>query len=233
MKIVLFDVDDTLLKIPHRIYVKASEEMFKKVYGLPGIHEFLIEIKGQPECAIIKSVLEYAKRKGLKPKHTKITDTAHIVWANATKKVLKKNPAEVLPGIKKLLEELSKRKNIKLGILSGNSYWRSKAKIESAGLDKFFKNSKGELQGAFGNESTKRSQLIEIARKKIGQETDRFILVDDSIIGAKMVKSMKLPAIMVATGKISKEVLLKYSPYVFSDFGENRWKRAIKIIEKL
>lgn len=76
----------------------------------------------------------------------------------------------------------------------------------------------------------KRVQLVDIIEEDAKPE-DRFIIIDDSLIGAQMALERGIPIIMVATGRAAEQELRSFAPHVFSDFGENRWQRAVEIIK--
>lgn len=229
MKIILFDIDETILSCQGDANNKGSEKMFKEVFGVEA-NEEMINHTGNTEKANIETVIRLVKR--LNPKQeVEIPNRAYQVWAEGTGEVLKKYPALVLPGIKDLLKSLSQNPNLILGILTGNSRLRAEVKLKAAGLDSFFMTDEGVLAGAFGDISNKRSDLIPEAKEKYGAGT--YIIIDDSIVAAKMAKENNLLAILVATGKATVEELKTYSKYVFPDFGENRWQEAVKIISNL
>ena len=135
--------------------------------------------------------------------------------------------------MRELLTELTSNKEIKLGILTGNSLWRAEAKLESAKLDQYFRDENGQLMGAFGNESEERDGLIEIAKNRLGKPGDTQILVDDFLIGAEMAERHNISAVMVATGTSSVEELSAHVSHVFPDFGEERWREAADLIKRL
>lgn len=233
---VLVDIDETMLSVPEGINAKASSIMFKKVFGIDA-HEELIDNVGKTEMGIIKEVLEKVgvrqRSKEGESSFVEVPEEAYKVWAQATAQELKEHSPKVLPGIPDLLNALSKNPTIKLGLLSGNSSERAQAKLESVGLDGFFRDPKtGGLTGVFGEMAPRRAQLFDLIKQQATPE-DHFIIVDDSLIGARMAKEHNIPVLMVATGKATVEQLHDFTPYVFSDFGNNRWQQAVNVIEKL
>ncbi len=227
MKIILFDVDMTLLACSTEANVKGSEVMFKKVFGLDA-NEELINNAGKTEKGIIQEVVRFVQ--GLdSDQEVEVPNTAYQAWAEGTVKVLRTHPPTVLPGVIELLETLTTESDIKLGLLTGNSRFRAEIKLKVARLEKYFLNEEGVLVGAFGDISNKRADLIEEAKGKYGDGI--YVLIDDSLIGAKMAKENNVISIMVATGKASVEELKEYSDYVFEDFGGNRWQEVVKVIK--
>lgn len=224
---VLFDIDETMIATQKGLNAKASELMFKKVFNVDTNEETVDNIS-KTESWIIKAVLD---KVGIKI--DRVPDVAYKVWAEETSKILQVNKPEILHGIIEVLERLSKNRNIKLSLLTGNSPWRADAKIHHVDLCKYFiKSENHKLEGVFGDLSDERSDLIKIYKTRINKE-EKIIVIDDSLIGAIMAKEQNIPIISVATGKIPKPELQKYSKYVFDDFGNGRWQKVISTIEAL
>lgn len=233
---VLVDIDETAVSLQEGSNRRSSAVMFKDVFKIDADEE-LIDNFGKTEMGIIQEVLRKVGTSQAKterePSIVEIPEEAYIVWAQATAQELKDHPARILPGIPELLNALSKNPKVKLGLLSGNNQWRAEEKLKAAGLDTFFRDPvTGQLNGVFGNMAERRDQLFEIIKKQASAE-DRFVIVDDSLIGAKMAQEHNVPLIGVATGKASEEQLRVFTPHVFPDFGENRWQQAVSLIEAI
>lgn len=230
---VLIDIDETILSVPEGINAKASSLMFKKVFNLDA-DERMIDNVGKTEMGIIQEVLEKVGSVTLSSEHKshvlEIPKEAYEVWGETTSQELKNHPARILPGIFELLTALSKNPSVKLGLLTGNSSYRAEAKLNSARLDTFFRDPETQiLIGVFGEMAMKREQLFDLVIQQTTSE-DHFVILDDSLIGAKMAQTHNIPIIMVATGKATAEQLLNFTPFVFSDLGESRWKQAASLI---
>ncbi|KKP87232.1 MAG: hypothetical protein UR89_C0004G0021 [Candidatus Roizmanbacteria bacterium GW2011_GWA2_35_8] len=224
---VLFDIDETMVSLPKGLNSRASGLMFKKVFNV-NTNEETVDNFSKTESWIIKATLD---KIGVKIK--KVPVTTYKVWAEETSKMLLNIKAKVLPGIPELLDNLSENKKIKLSFLTGNSPWRADAKLHQTKLCKYFvSSSQHKLRGIFGDISEERIDLLKTFLKKI-DKNDKVIIIDDSLIGAMMSKVLGVPSILVATGKIPKSLLNKYSKNVFDDFGNNRWKRVVSIIENI
>ena len=237
---VLVDIDETMLSVPPGINKKTSAIMFKTVFNLDA-HEEMINNIGKTERGIIDEVLaEMGKRASTTEKERsfgKLSDElyaqAYILWADVAREELKENPPLIFPGIPELLKSLFEDPSVQLALLSGNSSWRAEVKLKSVGFDNYFRDPKtNKLEGVFGEMSPTRSGLFELLKEK-SDPNDKFIIVDDSLLGAELAKKYNIPAIMVATGPASLEELQKYSPYVFENLGDNQWQQALKIIESI
>ncbi len=225
MKIILFDIDETLLSCKAEADSKGSRKMFKMTFQIDTDEE-MINHTGKTEKAIIEDVIRFIKEMD-SDEEVEIPNKAYQVWAEGVGEILEKYPPIVLPGVRNLLETLAKSPdNIIMGILTGNSRIRAEVKLKAAGLDHFFMKDTGILNGAF-----KREDLIPEAKQKYGKGT--YIVIDDSIVAGKMIKEDNIPAILVGTGKASIDQLKQYSQYVFQNFGENRWQEAVEVINNI
>lgn len=229
MKIILFDIDETLLSCGKEANDRCSEMMFKTVFNIKASEDD-INHEGKTAKGIIEEVVRFV-RKLDNNQEVEIPNQAYQVWADSLKGLIKDYSPLILPGIRNLLEVLSKDKDFVLGLLTGNSRLQSKTKLTAVDLDHFFSNDEGVLLGVFGDISSRRSDLILEAKEKFGEGS--YIIIDDSIVAGKMVKENNIPAILVATGRATEAELKQYSNYVFKDFGENRWQEVIKIIKGL
>lgn len=224
---LLFDIDNTLLKIEDGVDEDSSRVMFKKIFNIDA-DESYVETYSKTEKCIINDVL-----KKFGQTQTEIGESAYQEWGRALKEILNKKPAKILPGINELLTNLSTNPKIKICLLTGNSVPRSESKLSSVKLDNFFRDyNTGKLRGVFGEISLQRVDLLKFFRNQI-EPNDKMIVVDDSLMGAKMSKEQNVPVISVATGKIKEEEFAPFTSYVFPDFGENRWKQVLTIIESV
>lgn len=227
MKILLFDIDSTLIECGAQVDSTGSEAMFKSVFGIDASESLIMNI-GKTEKGIIEEVL-LKLNPSLSADQIDIPNSAYEAWAESVRSSLKTSPPIILPGIENLLKVLLEDKNIRLGLLTGNSRLRADVKLEASNLKSFFTGNKGILTGAFGDVSNKRSDLVKEAKDKYGP--GEYILIDDSLIGAKLAKDQAITSILVGTGSASIDELKEYSDFVFSDFNEDRWKKAADLIK--
>jgi phosphoglycolate phosphatase-like HAD superfamily hydrolase len=193
-----------------------------------------VEKVGMTEWGLIEKVLT---RNNLPLPHNEqgkleIPDGCYQAWAEALRQTAKNQPTCLEFGIQDLLNGLEALDDIKLGLLTGNSYWRSEVKLEFGGIDSYFRDRTGALLGAFGNEARTREGLISFAEDRLVFLHDQLIIIDDSILGAEMVRDHNLVGILVATGSAKADDLRQYSSHVFENFGENRWQQVVKLIDE-
>jgi phosphoglycolate phosphatase len=85
----------------------------------------------------------------------------------------------VLPGIPDLLDWLSAREGVQLGLLTGNYEPVARLKLARAGIGKYFRSG----QGAFGSDSEDRAALPAIARRRAGTVGQPHPREDTIVIG--------------------------------------------------
>lgn len=124
----------------------------------------------------------------------------------------------IFPGIIEILEILSARKNIFLGLLTGNFKQSARIKLESANLNRFFSF------GAFGDDAPIRDLLPEVAKKRVSEKFNKDVdftntyIVGDTVYDVRCAKYAGAVSIAVGTGWGETEHLLDEKPdYYFED----------------
>ncbi len=211
----LFDIDGTLLHA-QGVGKRAFENALIKVLGI----KYSLEnedFSGRTDKDILFSFLE---KVGYKKQE--IIDIIPYLYNNylVEFKVLSEKYKDnflIFPKVRELLSEL---RGECIGLLTGNLVESAFIKLKVAGLSEFFPYG----VGGFGNESRNRSKLFPIAVGRMKsfygvEEFKKIWIIGDShrdIICAKKNNALSL---IVATGKETKEKLLKYEPdYLFDDF---------------
>ena len=209
MKIPLFDIDGTLFSTTKKkFHDDAFEFAFRKVYGVNAKKNDSVG-KGRMDIQIIVEVLRLYEltEKEIKKK-IKLATKAMAEYAIDHKNEV--NP-EILPGVIELLKKL-KRKNIPLGILTGNIETIGWLKLEKSGLKDFFDF------GAFGDKAYKRSDLVEIARRNAEKNlarkvrTEELIIIGDTPRDIQCAKDAGIKSIAVSTGIFPFEELVDEKP---------------------
>lgn len=124
------------------------------------------------------------------------------------------------PGIKELLETLSEREDIHLGLLTGNLEEGARIKLEPFGLNRYFPS------GAFGSDHEDRNSLLPIAIERFKLLTGKNFNPEDCIVigdtprDVYCSKPYGARCIAVATGPYKAETLKKAgADVVFEDMG--------------
>lgn len=205
MKIPLFDIDDTLVTsqgfdLNSTCFISPIEQCFgitvdpKKLRMAGMTHNqilvALLELYGIPPTESEKRLPEMVKHM----EEYFILHQKEIIY-------------KPLPGAYELLSELHSR-NIPIGILTGNIELIGWGKLENAGLRKFF------TVGAFGDQSTRRVDLIAVALHELQEKghhvkKDDLVIIGDATLDMQCAKDGGIKAIGVTTGHHSSDELKK------------------------
>ncbi len=208
MKIPLFDIDSTLLQGGNIAHRKAFEYACKKIYRIPA-SESEIRSSGMIDTEILIKILGFhgLGEEKVKQKIDKAMEAMEDYY-HKNKNVGK---SIVLEGVTELLDEL-REKSVRMGVLTGNVESIGWDKLERAGIKKYFSF------GAFGSLAFKRSDLVEVARKRAEKVLARPVLVSDLIIvgdsplDIACAREAGIKVIAVGTGKFPHEKLLMHRP---------------------
>ncbi len=225
MKLVLFDVDGTLIKRGSKGHRMAFSEAFRKVYGVDTNID-IIKHSGMTDQQI---VIEVLKRNGLDEKEIKkkIKECMKVM-VDSFNKVIYKDEIIVLDGVKELLEGLEKRK-VLMGLVTGNLEPIARGKMKKVGLNKYFKI------GGFGSDDINRTNLVKIAIKRAENFDFEFnknvFLVGDTPRDVLAGKETGVKTIGVATGAYStKELNDAEADFVLENLKDK--KKFLEIISK-
>lgn len=209
--VVLFDIDWTLVKGgTGPLFIESHRVGLRKVFGVDLEDDFdIVPHEGKVGRQFIRDL---AIERGIDPE---IASEKALDAIKATDEYLSKNAGElkteVLPGVRECIAELQKR-GVLLGLLTGNSKTGAKIKLGSTGLYEMFSF------GAYGDESFKRAELVEIARKRAEEISGRQIskgkiyLIGDSPRDIECGKETGVKIIAVATGPNGFEKLKDLKP---------------------
>ncbi len=231
MKLILFDIDGTILNFKHGIAKRLFTEMLSELFGRDVPDEAIPEFLGMTDLQIIRQI---AHNIGLSYKN--ILDKIPIIWqriySSFEENAIPEN-VKILPGVIKLIQILHKRQDIQLGLITGNFHENAYLKLRTHSLDVFFPI------GAFGSDSDDRNSLPPIAIQRANQYLKRKVFTSQNtlIIGdtprdIDCAKAHNIKVLCVATGSISYEELLELNPdYVVEDLSDTN--AIIEIIDKL
>ncbi|RLG12515.1 hypothetical protein DRN73_02225 [Candidatus Pacearchaeota archaeon] len=205
MKIVLFDIDNTLLKSTksHQLsFAKALESIFKIPFTLEDINK-----GNKPGTTDPEIIINALRRKNIPEEEIK--EKLPLCYKKTIEffsKLIKDEGLIILPGVKEFLESL-KNENIKLGLVTGNLEPIAWLKMEITKLKPFFSF------GAFGTDHPKREILVSLAIEKAKNlfktniDLENVYLVGDTVRDVLSGKKAGVKTIAVATGNVSKEEL--------------------------
>ncbi|MDE1866062.1 MAG: HAD family hydrolase [Candidatus Micrarchaeota archaeon] len=213
-RLVLFDVDGTLIK-QWSGAPSQSGRLIKKYFNLDS-SKIRLEGGGMTDRQII---VEKLKRLGLEnPDADPRLAAALLGYTSITKEIMDEFGIEQVPGAERLVKRLIDE-GISVGLLTGNTPGRARIKLEAVGLWNYFKI------GAFGDATTKRSELVPIALRKAKEKTgisfrkSCVFILGDTVRDIMCAREAGTKSIAVATGKQTFDALAAESPdFVFRDF---------------
>ncbi len=212
MKLLLFDIDGTLLKtegVGRSAVCQAAKDVF-------GIDEDLvgITIAGNTDGRILSEILT---KHGLTPTPENIDRFKERYLARLSEN-LRTRPGRVLPGIVELLDAIDQIPCAK-GLLTGNIERGARIKLGNYGLSMRFEF------GAFSDDSSDRNELGPFAKKRaearygrVFEPKDIFV-IGDTPRDIECGKAFGAQTVAVATGQYRSNELLRHDPdFVFEDF---------------
>ncbi len=204
MKLVLFDIDQTLLT-PDGAGAAAMLNTLRDFYGIekapPGY-----TMAGKIDTQIVIELLEYA---GMDVAEAQARLPEYwALYAIELERVLPQHQVRALDGAHHLVDALEKRKDVIVGLLTGNLDATATIKLRAVGLEpaRF-------RVAAYGNEAKARTELPQIAvaraealvgRKFRGKDV---VIIGDTPLDIACGESLGVRTIGVATGHYSVEEL--------------------------
>jgi phosphoglycolate phosphatase-like HAD superfamily hydrolase len=211
MRLVLFDIDGTLLS-SEGIGRTAMRRALGSIFGSPGNPAYRYD--GKTDRQIVRDVMrleghsdEYIDSQ----METLIETYLEGLRENAKSGNFNVRPLE---GVAELLDALEPRKDVVLGLLTGNVERGARTKLTAAGInpDRFHIN-------AFGSDSEHRPELPAIAQRRASErlgldiERGRMVVIGDTPADIACGRSLGAKAIGVASGHYTVEQLQEHDPY--------------------
>ncbi len=203
MKLVLFDIDGTLLVCGPQVrplFASALVEVFGTAGEVdsfdftgrtdPGIVLDLITGAGLPE-AVVRERLPRMRS----------------LYTERLDRALDRRGMVLLPGVEEILERLAGRGDVVTALLTGNWEPGAKAKLSRFDLDRYF------AFGAFGCDGVDRSELPPVALDRAERATGRrfrpedVLIVGDSVHDISCAHAHGIPCLAVGTGRTPEAVL--------------------------
>lgn len=211
MRLVLFDIDGTLLSSAG-IGRTAMRRALGSIFGSPGNPAYRYD--GKTDKQIVRDVmrLEGHSDEYIDSQMEKVMG----VYLEGLRENAKSGKFDVRPleGVVELLDALEPRKDVVLGLLTGNVEPGARTKLIAAGInpDRFRVN-------AFGSDHEHRPELPAIAQRraseKLGMDIEggRMVVIGDTPADIACGRSLGAKAIGVASGHYTVEQLREHDPY--------------------
>ena len=203
MRLVLLDIDGTLLDCGRQSRPFFAEAL-RDAFGVTGDVD-TYDFAGRTDPGIAIGLLTAA---GV-PREEVIAALPRIRESYLARLDAGLDPAgmRLLPGVRPLLEHLSAREDVLLGLLTGNWEAGAKIKLSRLGLDGFFRF------GAYGSDGIEREELPPVALARAERLAGRpfapaeALIVGDSRFDVACARAHGIPSLAVATGHTPAEAL--------------------------
>ncbi len=213
-KILLFDIDATLLKSGYA----GNRALNRAFYLLYGLSDAMGGIRpdGKTDPLIIREVL-VDKLSDLNP-DLEIPRVAEIYLKFLEEEVAESPAFQVMPGVQELLQQIYKIPSLCLGLATGNFESGARIKLQRAGLDGYFSF------GGYGSDAENRTELVQVAIQRAEQymggavPRDIVYVIGDTPRDIKHAKEAGVKTVAVATGRSGLDELAGYNPdHLFFD----------------
>lgn len=211
--LVLFDIDGTLLDTDGagRLGLAAS---FRSVFGRDDIEQFVARVSfgGRTDPHIIASIAQEA---GIAPSEveSRYAELREAYLQALRSQLALPNPRRrVMPGVERLLETLSGRPDVYLGLVTGNIEDGARIKLDAFGLNRFF------IDGGFASDHPERREIARIAHQRLSRRAgfyfpaDRVMVIGDTELDIACARANGFRAIAVHSGWAPREQLEAAQP---------------------
>jgi phosphoglycolate phosphatase len=211
-RIILFDVDGTLIKAARRgEYRGLINQKLIELFGTCGrISE--VDFAGKTDLAIYREALE-CEGIGMDAIQRLIPDIEVAMAEVLDSMAADGDVFHLCSGVPELLEALSCDSRFVTSLLTGNMERLAEAKLRLVGIWDYFKG-----RGAFGSDAEERDHLPAVAaarfREQLGRELapDRFVIVGDTPRDISCARHFGARVLAVASGRHTVAEMAILSP---------------------
>ncbi|MDE2776331.1 MAG: haloacid dehalogenase-like hydrolase [Chloroflexota bacterium] len=209
MKLVLFDIDGTLL-ISRGIGRHAKRQAMLECFGRTGDLDNHV-FGGKTDWRIVAELL--APYGVTSDEVGRAMPAYETVMARHMRALRGRYQAEAIPHALELVGALREREDALLGLVTGNTSKTAAIKLEMAGYDRGWFP-----LGAFGNESAERDDLTRLALRRAGEQAGRpingsdVVVIGDTPDDVKAARAIDAIAVAVCTGYVAREQLAGSEP---------------------
>ena len=162
--LLLFDLDGTLLRAAADAHREAMHRALLAVHSVEARRvKISVSAAGRTDPEIMRGILLAAgvSAERIDDRADDVRDECCRLFAHLCPRDLSHT---VIPGVRDLLDWLSDREHVTLGLLTGNYEPVARLKLSRAGVGRYFPSG----QGAFGSDAEDRAALPAIARRRAG-----------------------------------------------------------------
>jgi phosphoglycolate phosphatase len=205
--LLLFDIDSTLLRADDATR-QAINKTFGKLFGIKNPQQN-VPFSGRTDLSIFKDVALALLGRPLRSEELEQVVAGYLTLLPGE---LKSCAFHLMPGVALLLPLLSSRKDVILGLETGNLESAAYMKLKRGGIDRYFS------LGGFGSDGEDRTVLVRtgVARARnlnheIIPEKNIFV-IGDSPYDISAGRNLGVNTIAVGTGLVAREKLMAESP---------------------
>jgi phosphoglycolate phosphatase-like HAD superfamily hydrolase len=207
----MFDIDGTLI-LTGGAGMRAFFRAFERVFEIP-VKSEVIRPDGKTDPLIAMELLAYYGQESRW--NGRSSDALFEAYLEYLREEMARAKAQdsirVLPGVTELLQALAPRRDIALGLVTGNLEGGARIKLAEAGLDQYFRF------GGYGSDSADRTELIRRAIRR-GEDVaapasvEAAIVIGDTPLDVIHGHAAGASVIAVASARYSVEDLQKHHP---------------------
>jgi len=207
--LVLFDIDGTLLRRSGQHHRQALVDAVRRIAGVETTTDG-VPVAGMLDGDILTTMMQ---RAGMKPGQIRrllpdVMRRAPILYARTCPDLRKR----VCPGVRGVLRRLQRR-DVPVGLVTGNLSRIGWKKMECAGLRPFFRF------GAFAEQGRDRATLVKLAVRQARSEgwiakDSTITLIGDHPNDIRAARANNVRVVSAATGLVGTEELASHSPDV-------------------
>ena len=220
MKLVLFDIDGTLLWSDGAGRGAIRKALLSEMGTTGPIDDFRFDGKTDPQ--IVRDLMIAAEHpKANSEEHVQAVCDRYVELLSDELADTSRN-VRALPGVVKLLDSLEELPDLVVGLLTGNVLDGAKLKLRAAGID--FARFR---VGAFGSDSAAREELPSFAAERAAElmgelpSGDQIVIIGDTPADVTCGAGVGARAIAVATGAYTVDELIRAgASAVFEDLSD-------------
>lgn len=206
MRLFLFDIDGTLVRVQTSVrtaITSAVEVVTGHTPSLAGI-----EYSGRTDPEIFQDILQANDL----PATPEVLNQTLSVYERRAENAIGTDHVEVLPGAASLLSSLQEKRDVLLGLVTGNVRAVAHHKLRTAGLGTYF------ATGAFGNDHANRSHLpsLAILRASLQAGTpiqpSQTVIIGDTVNDIACARYSGSRSVAVSTGTPDRSELASSTP---------------------
>ncbi len=214
MRVILFDIDGTLLRTGAGR--RSMEHALRTTFGTPGDPSYRYD--GKTDRQIIREAMRLAGFDDATIDARRAETEAHYLASLRDEVLSTEHPAVLLPGIRELVDAVAAHDGLLLGLLTGNVAEGAALKLHAVGLDPL-----AFTVGAFGSDHEVRGALPAIAQGRaqalLGRPVpgDACVIIGDTPADIHCGRGIGARAVAVATGHYQRDELASHGPHALFD----------------